>query len=199
MDQKGKKKQKAKGKQFESDFADSIKTPLRVYRLKDSTASWGDNCPNCRTKMISMCPTCKTTKESQMKYAPKNICDYVVRNPIERQVHWCELKEYNGNNLSFNNVDITKLKELAYNFTDQYDFEIGWLIVFPKDHKQCYAVRAETAFSFYQSMCMGDVKYGRNWKSWPIEFFKKEGVRIPTTKPRVNWRFDFDVIFSPSW
>lgn len=190
---------KGRGKKFESNFSDSIDYPLKCYRLKDSTASWGDSCPTCKSSMIKMCPTCKTTKKSQMTYAPKNICDFVVRNPIQRQVHWWELKEFKGKSLPFNNIDLGKLEKLASeDYSDSYGFEFGWIGVFASELELCFAIPAKKAWRFVQDMRSGET-YGnekRPRKSFPISWMNENAIRVPVsyTRGKKNYRYDFSVV-----
>ncbi len=77
------------GKQFETDFKNSMPSNVWCYRFRDGTASWGQN-------------------NSNIRFQQTNICDFVV---YSQKLFLLELKTTKGKSLPYSNIKSQRIKQ----------------------------------------------------------------------------------------
>jgi penicillin-binding protein-related factor A (putative recombinase) len=151
------------GKKFEGDFRDSVPDDTWYYRLRDGTASWGND------------------DSSKTRFQAENICDFELFSV--GTLCLLELKSHMGKSLPHNQFMNTKgkikhLPELA----KALNFGIvDGAVINMREVGETYFLYADKVL---------DHIYNSGRKSIPVEYMRTYGYRLKAEQKRVRWRYD---------
>lgn len=153
---------KSTGKRFEENFRKSIPKGVFYYRFRDNNNTWsrGDN----------------------VRFATSNIADCLLFDGD--YLYLLELKSCKGKSLPFNNVigNKTKLKQIDDLLTaNQHKNTICGLVIEFSDLDECYFIEISRFKAFLDKS---------KRKSLPIDYLRRNGIKIGVEKKKTNRRFD---------
>ena len=156
-----------RGKAFEKDFVSSFSPEIFVYRLKDSSSSWGNDKSNTKSR-----------------FTVKNICDFIAYGNNQAKLFLLELKSIQGKSCSFKNLKLHQINSL-YIESKKLGVEAYFIFNFRSYNNQTFAVTADKIYDFYNNS---------NSKSFSLEWCKENGISINCKLKRVRYRYDISFI-----
>lgn len=157
-----------KGKAFERDFVSSFSEEIFIYRLKDSSSSWGNDKSNTKSRFTS-----------------KNICDFIVYSHSKQgRLFLLELKSIQGKSCPFKNLKLHQINAL-YVESKKIGVEAYFIFNFRSYNNQTFAVTADKIYNFYNNS---------NRKSFSLEWCKENGVFINCQLKRVRYSYDISFV-----
>lgn len=156
---------KNSGKIFESNFRLSVPKYAFYYRFKDSASSYyGGN--------------------QYLRFSNSNIADNLIF--YDGKLYLNELKSHTGKSIPLDCIEGKKnnKKEQIRQLTeaDEFDNVYSYIIVYFSDIKRCFALSI-SYYNFFKLDCPDK-------KSIPIQYFIENGIEIPVTLIRTNFRLD---------
>lgn len=155
---------KSTGKRFEENWKNSIPKDIFYYRFRDSSNTWSGG--------------------NKTRFTPSNIADCLLWN--SECLFLLELKSCKGSSLPFKNVigNDTKKQQIndlieASGFANTI---VGLVIEF-SDKDECYFVEINDFKNFLEKAVR---------KSLPIDYCRKNGLKIGVEKLKINRRFDIN-------
>lgn len=158
-----------RGKAFEKDFVSSFSEEIFVYRLKDSSSSWGNDKSNTKSR-----------------FTGKNMCDFIAYsyNDNRGKLFLLELKSVQSKSCSFKNLKLHQINSL-YIESKKPGVEAYFIFNFRSYNNQTFAVTADKIYDFYNN---------NNHKSFSLDWCKENGIYINCKLKRVRYRYDISFI-----
>lgn len=156
-----------RGKSFEKDFVSSFSKEIFIYRLKDSSSSWGNDKSNIKSRFTS-----------------KNICDFIVYSSNQGKLFLLELKSVQGKSCPFENLKLHQINSL-YIESKKLGIEAYFIFNFRSYNNQTFAVTADKIYDFYNNS---------NRKSFSLEWCEENGIFISCKLKRVRYSYDISFI-----
>lgn len=113
----------------------------------------------------------------KVRFQQTNICDCLMFDGD--YLYLLELKSTKGKSLPFNNIKKHQIDDLLW--ASEYANTICGLVVEFSDLTGCYFIEIGRFKAFY---------YSTNRKSIPIDYLRKNGIKIGTEKKKINSKFD---------
>lgn len=113
----------------------------------------------------------------KVRFQQTNICDCLMFDGD--YLYLLELKSTKGKSLPFNNIKKHQIDDLLW--ASEYANTICGLVVEFSDLTECYFIEIGRFKAFYDST---------NRKSIPIDYLRKNGIKIGTEKKKINSKFD---------
>lgn len=113
----------------------------------------------------------------KVRFQQTNICDCLMFDGD--YLYLLELKSTKGKSLPFNNIKKHQIDDLLW--ASEYVNTICGLVVEFSDLTGCYFIEIGRFKAFYDST---------NRKSIPIDYLRKNGIKIGTEKKKINSKFD---------
>lgn len=156
-----------RGKEFEEAFKLSAKDYV-LYRLKDAP---------------------KDFNNPKLKFSSSNIADFILGNPLQKTMHFVELKETKQASLSFNNINWTHAESMekmnVKGFCESYHF-----VRFKEKRKGTFAAKTTDLINFRIEQIS---KNGS--KSIPYTWFLENAINVPEKIVRTKYRLDLASVF----
>lgn len=156
------------GKRFESNFRNSVPDNVFFYRFRDSASTYyGGN--------------------ENLRFSNASIADCLLFDGTTLLL--CELKAHKGSSIPYSCIIGNKTKEKQIRDlykASTYPNVKSLLIVYFEDKNECYSISIDEFINYYQSTPR---------KSIPISYFKENGLFIPVTLLRSNYRLDLSILF----
>ena len=113
----------------------------------------------------------------KVRFQQTNICDCLMFDGD--YLYLLELKSTKGKSLPFNNIKKHQIEDLLW--ANEYANTICGLVVEFSVLTECYFIEIGRFKAFYDST---------NRKSIPIDYLRKNGIKIGTEKKKINSKFD---------
>lgn len=113
----------------------------------------------------------------KVRFQQTNICDCLMFDGD--YLYLLELKSTKGKSLPFNNIKKHQIDDLLW--ASEYANTICGLVVEFSDLTGCYFIEIGRFKAFYDST---------NRKSIPIDYLRKNGIKICIEKKKINSKFD---------
>lgn len=113
----------------------------------------------------------------KVRFQQTNICDCLMFDGD--YLYLLELKSTKGKSLPFNNIKKHQIDDLLW--ASEYANTICGLVVEFSDLTGCYFIEIGRFKAFYDST---------NRKSIPIDYLRKNGIKIGIEKKKINSKFD---------
>ncbi len=113
----------------------------------------------------------------KVRFQQTNICDCLMFDGD--YLYLLELKSTKGKSLPFNNIKKHQIDDLLW--ASEYANTICGLVIEFSDLTGCYFIEIGRFKAFYDST---------NRKSIPIDYLRKNGIKIGIEKKKINSKFD---------
>ena len=148
----GIKRRKETGKKFEENIKKSLNPTTYWYRLRDNPGAWGDG-------------------KKEARFTPTNLCDFVIF--FNGKLYMTEAKSTKGKSLPFSNIKNSQIKGFKKLRNHKNPNVYGIFLVEFSELGQVYAVTANQILKYMEET---------ERKSFPLIFFKKEGIKLEIKK-----------------
>lgn len=159
-------KRKNLGKKFESNFKKSLNELLYYYRLKDGTGAWDGG--------------------TKTRFQQTNMCDcfvYRLTKPPLGELFLIELKEHLGKSIPFSALRDNQIDEL--NTASEKGINACFVFFF-SELEETYCIDAKVIKQYMNSA---------DRKSFSVAWCKENGIYIPCSKKKVNYKYYLDDLF----
>ena len=116
--------------------------------------------------------------QDNTRFQATNLCDCLLYS--NTGLYLLELKSYKGMSLPFNAIRKNQIEGLLH--ASQFGIDAGFVI---KLNGETYYIDVESVDQFIKTS---------ERKSIPLKFLQENGIFIPRTKLKVNYRYDIGVI-----
>jgi penicillin-binding protein-related factor A (putative recombinase) len=116
------------------------------------------------------------SRDTNTRFSTSNICDYIVHNSETSKMYLFELKKTNSVSLPFGNIKDKQIEGLTK--ASKFNIECGFIANLKGE---CYYLSIKDFNKF---------KSNTDRKSIPLTYFKEKGIHIPSSKLKVNYRYD---------
>lgn len=119
------------------------------------------------------------------RFTPSNICDCII---FDGEILFTlELKSTKGKSLPFNNIKEHQIKDLLW--CSEFANIVSGFVIEYSDFDECYFIEISIFKKFFDK---------KERKSLPIDFCRKNGIKIGVEKLKINRRFNVNKFIEES-